>query len=75
VLVFLLMRQVMPIASALAGGVALSSFGAVSRLVNWGMRRGAGAARGGVALAAGLAYAPAASSPRLTVERATWRVQ
>jgi type IV secretion system protein VirB6 len=75
VLVFLLMRQVMPIASALAGGVALSSFGAVSRLISWGMRRGAGAARGGVALAAGLAFPPAAPSAHLTVERATWRAQ
>lgn len=36
VLVFLVMRQVMPIAAALAGGVAMSSFGAVSRLVSWG---------------------------------------
>lgn len=31
VLVFLFMRQVMPIAAALAGGVSLSTFGAVSR--------------------------------------------
>ena len=38
VLVFLLMRQVMPIAAALAGGVALSSFGVVSRFVGWGMQ-------------------------------------
>jgi type IV secretion system protein VirB6 len=37
VLVFLLMRQVMPIAAALGGGVALSSFGAVSRAVRWSM--------------------------------------
>src|SRR5256884_9875103 len=40
VLVFLLMRQVMPIAAALAGGMALSSFGSVSRLVNWGLHQG-----------------------------------
>ena len=39
VLVFLLMRQVMPIAAALAGGVSLNSFGSVSRL-----RTGAGSA-------------------------------
>jgi type IV secretion system protein VirB6 len=38
VLVFLLMRQVMPIAAALAGGIALSSFGTVSRFVSWGLR-------------------------------------
>lgn len=37
VLVFLVMRQVMPIAAGLASGVALSSFGTVSRLVMWGM--------------------------------------
>jgi type IV secretion system protein VirB6 len=42
VLVFLVMRQVMPIASGLASGVALSSFGTVSRLVLWGMRLGRG---------------------------------
>jgi len=45
-LVFLLMRQVMPIAAALAGGVALSSFGTVSRFVAWGLRQGPGAAFG-----------------------------
>jgi type IV secretion system protein VirB6 len=38
VLVFLVMRQVMPIASGLAGGVALSSFGTISRFVMWGVR-------------------------------------
>jgi type IV secretion system protein VirB6 len=41
VLVFLLMRQVMPIAAALAGGVALSSFGTMTRVVSWGMHQGA----------------------------------
>jgi type IV secretion system protein VirB6 len=38
VLVFLVMRQVMPIAAGLAGGAALNSFGAVSRFVMTGMR-------------------------------------
>jgi type IV secretion system protein VirB6 len=51
VLVFLLMRQVMPIAAALAGGIALNSFGTVSRLIGWGMRRGTGATRTAVRLA------------------------
>jgi len=51
VLVFLLMRQVMPIAAGLAGGIALSTFGTVSGLVSWGMRRGAGAAGRASALA------------------------
>jgi type IV secretion system protein VirB6 len=74
VLVFLLMRQVMPIAAALAGGMALSSFAAVSRVVGWGMRRGAGA----TAAVAGLAVTSLAaqSPPPLqsdTVQRAGWR--
>ncbi len=38
VLVFLVMRQVMPLAAGLANGVALSSFGTVSRVVGWGLR-------------------------------------
>lgn len=38
VLVFLLMRQVMPIAAGLATGVSLSTFGSVSRFVLWGLR-------------------------------------
>jgi type IV secretion system protein VirB6 len=36
-LVFLLMRQIMPIAGGLAGGFALSSFGLVSRAIRWGI--------------------------------------
>ena len=40
VIVFLVMRQVMPIAAALAGGVSLSSFGMVSRFVAWGAGAG-----------------------------------
>ena len=60
VLVFLVLRQVMPIAAGLAGGIALSTFGAASRLVGWGMRQGAGISRGAVALGAGaLQSAPA----------------
>jgi type IV secretion system protein VirB6 len=38
--VFLLMRQVMPIAAGLAGGVAPSTFGAVSRTIGWGIGQG-----------------------------------
>jgi type IV secretion system protein VirB6 len=38
VLVFLVMRQVMPMASGLASGVSLSTFGTVSRFLMWGMR-------------------------------------
>jgi type IV secretion system protein VirB6 len=38
VLVFLLLRQVMPIAAGLGGGVALSSFGVVSRTIRWSVQ-------------------------------------
>jgi len=38
VLVFLILRQVMPIASGLASGLALSSFGLVSRTASWSLR-------------------------------------
>jgi type IV secretion system protein VirB6 len=38
VLVFLVLRQVMPIASGLAGGVSLNSFGLTSRSMGWGLR-------------------------------------
>jgi type IV secretion system protein VirB6 len=40
VLAFLIMRQVMPIASGLASGVSLNSFGTVSRLILWSVRFG-----------------------------------
>jgi type IV secretion system protein VirB6 len=36
-LILLVLRQVMPIASGLASGIALSSFGAVSGVMNWGL--------------------------------------
>ena len=71
VLVFLLMRQIMPIAAALAGGVSLSSFGAVSRLVNWGAQRGVAAARAGAALAAQPLLAPRPPAPAMVA--AAWR--
>jgi type IV secretion system protein VirB6 len=44
VLVFLIMRQVMPIAASLAGGVALASFGLVSRSISGSARPSASAA-------------------------------
>ncbi|MDP8985888.1 MAG: type IV secretion system protein [Pseudomonadota bacterium] len=43
VLVFLILRQVMPIASGLAGGLALSTFGLASRTAAMGMRATGGA--------------------------------
>jgi type IV secretion system protein VirB6 len=45
VLVFLFMRQVMPIASGLANGVALNTMGTMSRAANWGLRKGTDARR------------------------------
>src|ERR1700675_111167 len=48
VLVFLVLRQVMPIASGLAGGASVNSFGFVSRGVDRGMRSVYGSARAGI---------------------------
>ena len=52
VLVFLVLRQVMPIASGLAGGITLNSFGLTSRGVGWGLRSAGNAAIPGFNLAA-----------------------
>ena len=74
VLVFLLMREIMPIAAALAGGVALSTLGLTSRFVGWGMRR----ERGGCAARSGPPHTrcaparPPSAAPAGTVERANW---
>jgi len=51
-LVFLVLRQVMPIAAGLAGGASLNSFGVASRGVSWAARTAARAARPARALAA-----------------------
>ncbi|MFL6601462.1 MAG: type IV secretion system protein [Steroidobacteraceae bacterium] len=45
VLVFLFMRQVMPIAASLAGGTAFNTFGTVSRAISWSARTGMDALR------------------------------
>jgi type IV secretion system protein VirB6 len=50
VLVFLLMRQVMPIAAGLAGGLALSTFGGMGRVLAWGLLRGTQVLQGGRAM-------------------------
>jgi type IV secretion system protein VirB6 len=67
VLVFLLMRQVMPIAAALAGGIALSSFGTMSRFVGWGLRLpmqlATGAATASAVVASGVRGAGARAEP------------
>jgi len=54
VLVFLFMRQVMPIAASLAGGAAFNTFGTVSRAVNWSARVGMGAMQRGARTTAAL---------------------
>jgi type IV secretion system protein VirB6 len=52
VLVFLVLRQVMPIAAGLAGGVAINSFGLTSRGAGWGLRSAARLVTPTLALAA-----------------------
>jgi type IV secretion system protein VirB6 len=49
-LVLLLMRQIMPIAAGLSGGLALSSFAALSSSVRWGGRGSLRAVAGAVAV-------------------------
>jgi type IV secretion system protein VirB6 len=69
-LVFLLMRQVMPLAASLGGGLALNSFGALSRAVGWGMRRGADSGRAAVVAASVLA---SRERPAPLLVAASWR--
>ena len=52
VLVFLMMRQVMPIASGLAGGAAVNTFRTVSGAIGWSARTGIGVVRQGARTAA-----------------------
>lgn len=73
VLVFLLMRQVMPIAAALAGGMSLNSLGFVSRLAGWGVRRGAALGGGAAVLAARTALSAGGRTATPTVVPAPWR--
>jgi len=47
-LVFLLMRQVMPLAAALGGGLSLSTLSLIGRPLSWGLRTGAPLARAAV---------------------------
>jgi type IV secretion system protein VirB6 len=54
-LVFLVLRQVMPIASALTGGASLNSFGIVSRGAAWATRAAGGLAAPALGVAAPLA--------------------
>jgi type IV secretion system protein VirB6 len=73
VLVFLLMRQVMPIAAALAGGMSLNSFAMVSRLANWGVQRGATVGRGAAVLAARSFMSSGGASAQPATVPARWR--
>src|ERR1700722_2559127 len=75
VLVFLLMRQVMPIAAALAGGVGLSTFGLASRFIGWGLRQGNAGGRGALGLPRGGASAPRSAPLPVTLERGRWGLQ
>jgi type IV secretion system protein VirB6 len=72
-LVLLVMRQVMPIAAALAAGVSLSSFGLLSRMAHWGGQRAALAGRGAAVLAVKTLMSPQAASARDEMVPAPWR--
>jgi type IV secretion system protein VirB6 len=61
-LVFLLLRQIMPIAAGLAGGPALEGFGAIGRLLRASARLGAAATSGGIAVARLAAMARSSSA-------------
>jgi type IV secretion system protein VirB6 len=67
-LVFLMMRQVMPIASALASGVALNSFGVLSRAITWGS-----SAMGGL-VRPGAAYIYGKAQTGMVAARSRWRM-
>lgn len=58
VLVFLFMRQVMPIASGLAGGASLTTFGSIGRAMQWGIRSGVAALHLGVRTSRALGTQP-----------------
>jgi type IV secretion system protein VirB6 len=74
VLVFLLMRQVMPIASGLASGVALNTFGTMSRLVNWSTNRGAAVMRNaGVFAVNRILATPQAGASQVAATLGGWR--
>jgi type IV secretion system protein VirB6 len=70
-LVLLILRQVMPIAGSLAGGVALSTFGSVSRSLNWAARAGRKAAGPLAEFAAPKGYRAVVTSPALLRKRST----
>ena len=63
-LVFLVLRQVMPIASALAGGASLNSFGIVSRGAGWATRAAGGLVAPALGVAAPLAVRSVSAAAR-----------
>jgi len=67
VLVFLMLRQVLPIAATLAGGIALNSFGALSRAIDWGT----GALRAAMRPGATYLYSKAGSG--IETVKSRWR--
>ena len=72
-LVLLVMRQVMPIAAALAAGVSLSSLGLLSRMAHWGGQRATVAGRGAAVLAVKTLMSPQAAPARDERVPAPWR--
>jgi type IV secretion system protein VirB6 len=70
-LVLLILRQVMPIAGSLAGGVALSTFGSMSRTLDWAARTGRKFAKPLGEFAVPKAYHTVATSPVAFRERPT----
>jgi type IV secretion system protein VirB6 len=68
-LTFLVMRQVMPIAAGLSHGVALQSYGVVSRAASWGARRSWGWAKGGLGYVASYQARSTSREPALRVPR------
>jgi type IV secretion system protein VirB6 len=71
VLVLLLLRQIMPIAAGLAGGLSLSSFGVVSRLLGRGL--GYGRSLGGTARKVLIERARPAPSGGESAAAVSWR--
>lgn len=68
-LVFLFMRQVMPIAAGLAGGVALGTFGLMGRTLGWGARAAASGAAEAIAPGAAVIGGALLSSAQATSRR------
>jgi type IV secretion system protein VirB6 len=75
VLVFLVFRQIMPIAAGLAGGVSLNSFGLLSRSAAWTSRMATRAAKPAAGLAVPYSAGNIGRMPRHFVDRAQTMAQ